>query len=86
MIGLSNRRHTRVEKTRDVRVRQAREKTPLSLKTRLAGAADEAYVQELQSGLTLEAAVTAPGQPDAAHAALADERDQRVGADGLAFQ
>ncbi len=83
-IRLPDRRHARIDEMRDVRVREACQKASLPLETRFAGAPDEAHVQELHCGLTLEAAVAAPGQPDAAHAALADGRDQRVGTDPLA--
>ena len=44
-------------------------------------AADQRGVQQLDRGPALEAAVAALGQPDAAHAAVADRRHERVGAD-----
>ena len=49
-------------------------------------AAHERDVQQLDRGASFEAAVAALGQPHAAHAALADARDQTVRAEGLSRQ
>ena len=51
-----------------------------------AAAADQRDVQQLDRGAALEAAVAAFGEPDAAHPALADGREQPVGAEDLARQ
>ena len=51
-----------------------------------ARAAHQRDVQQLDRGASFEAAVAALGQPDAAHPALADPRDQPVGAEGLPRQ
>ncbi len=83
-IRLSGRRHSGVEEARDVGIGKARENAPLAPEAFLAGAADEARVQELDGGVALELAVAAASQPYVAHSALADEGDQRVGADRLA--
>ena len=66
---------------RDVRMREPREDRAFALEALSAGAADERGVEQLDRRLAFEAAVAALGQPDAAHAAVADGRDQRVGAD-----
>ena len=48
-------------------------------------APDERDVQQLDGRASFEAAVAALGEPDAAHATLADERHQPIGADDLAL-
>src|SRR5262249_48586684 len=60
----------------------SREDRPLALETRLAAAADERGVEELQRRLALEQPVAAGREPDAAHPAVSDRRHQRVRADG----
>src|SRR5438552_1056019 len=53
------------------------------LEARLTVPTDQAGVQELGRGLALVAPVAPIRQPDAAHAALAELRAQRVVAEGL---
>jgi len=48
------------------------------------GASRECDTDKLDRSLPLEPAVTAFGQPDAAHSALSNLRNQRVGANRLA--
>src|SRR6185369_4735380 len=69
---------------RDVRIDEAREDRSLPAKPLLPRAAHETRVQELHGGGPLEAAVASTRPPDAAHAALADRLDERVGAHSLA--
>ncbi len=69
-----------------MRVRQPRQDRALAAEALLAGAADEAQVQQLDGGAALEAAVAAPGQPHRPHPALSDLRLERVGPERLAGQ
>ena len=66
-------------------VRRAR-MVPSRLNRCFAGAADQRGIQQLQRRLAFETAVAALRQPDAAHPAVADRRDQPIGADGHARQ
>jgi len=82
-IGLTRRRDARIDEMRDVSVGEPGQDAALALESFLAGSADQARVQQLDRRQPLEPAVAAPRQPDAAHAALADERIQGVGTDPL---
>ena len=62
------------------------EKVAFAPEPLLAGAPHQRDVQQLDRRASLEAAVAALRQPDAAHPALADGRDQPVGADDLSLQ
>ena len=59
---------------------------PSRLKRSSAAGPTSAAFSSLTRGAALEAAVAALREPDAAHAAVADRRDERVGADGHAGQ
>ena len=83
-VGLAAVGHAGVEQVGDVRVRQPRQHLAFALEAQRAGAADQRRVQQLHRDGALEAAVGAAREPDAAGAALADGRLQRVGADALA--
>jgi hypothetical protein len=83
-VGLSRGGHARVDQVRDVRVRDAREDVPLAAEALLGGAPEPRDVEQLDGGAPFEAAVAALRQPHAAGPALADERDQPVGAQHLA--
>jgi hypothetical protein len=80
-VRLAAGRHPGVVKPRDVRMREARQDAALAAKALLADATDEADVQQLHGRLRVEAPVAPPGEPDAAHPALADGGDQRVSAE-----
>jgi len=82
-IRLARGRHAGVEDAGDVRMGQSREDRALAPEPTLAGAADEARVQELDGNASLEAPVAAARQPDGAHASLPDLLDERVGPDRL---
>ena len=79
-------RHARIDEVRDVRVRQLGEDVAFAPESLLAGAAHQRNVQQLDRRTSFEAAVAALGQPDAAHPALTDTRDQPVGAERLSRQ
>ncbi len=85
-VRLARGRHAGVDQARDVRVGEPREDRALAAEALLAGAADEARVQELDGDAPLEAPVAAARQPDRAHSALADRLDQGIGADRLSRQ
>ena len=80
-VRLAGGRDAGVDEARDVRMGEPREDRAFALEALFAGAADQRGVQQLERRLALEAAVAAGGEPDRAHAAVADRRDQRVGAD-----
>ena len=80
-VGLAHRGHAGIDQVRDVRVGQLRQDAALAREPLFAGAADERDVQQLHRSAALVAAVAALGQPHRAHAAAAERRDQRVGAD-----
>ena len=63
---------------------EPREDVALAPEALCAGAAHEARVQELDGRAALEPPVVAAGEPDVAHAALADQRHERPVADLLA--
>jgi hypothetical protein len=79
-VGLADGRDARINETRDVRMIESREYRALATKAILACAADKRRVEQFDGGATFEASVTALGEPDAAHATLADGRHERVGA------
>ena len=83
---LAARRDAGIDEMRDVRMREPREDAAFAPEARFTRAADERRVQELHGGAALEAAVAAFREPDRAHAALADERDEPVRADDRARQ
>ena len=57
---------------------QASEDVPFAPESLFAGAAHDGNVQQLDCGASFEAPVAALRQPDGAHPALADERQQPV--------
>jgi len=71
----------RVDQARDVRISQPPEDDAFAPEPLLAAPADERCVQQLDRHLPFIAAVAAPAEPHAAHAAVTDAREQRVGAD-----
>ena len=81
-VGLAGARHAGVDQPRDVRVGQPGEDGALAAEAGLPFPSEERRVQQLDRGAALEAAVAALGEPDAAHPALVDRRDQRVAAEG----
>ena len=83
-VGLARGRHPGVEQAGDVGIGEPREQVALAPEPLLAGAAEQARVQELDGGAALEAAVVALREPHVAHAALTDERSQGPVADRLA--
>ena len=85
-IRLAGRRHPGVDEMRDVRMSEAGQDAALAPEAPFAGVPDEAGVEKLHGGPSLEAAIAPPGEPHAAHPSLPDDRDERVGADRLASQ
>jgi hypothetical protein len=85
-IRLAGTRDAGVDETRDVRMSEARENGAFALEAFSTSAPDELGVEQLHRGLTLESAVAARREPYAAHATSAERLDQRVGADGRAFE
>ena len=83
-VRLARRRDPRIAQARDVRMGQLRENRALPPESLFSRPAHETRVQEFHGDAPFEAAVAAPREPDAAHAALADRLDQRVGSDRLA--
>ena len=77
-IRLTAGRDAGVDELRDVRVSQPPEDRAFTCEAFLAAPA-ERDVQELDRRAAFESAVAALGEPDGAHAALADRRDERVG-------
>jgi hypothetical protein len=82
-IGLPGLRDARVDQMRDAWVSEPREERAFAPEPLFAGAIDQRDVQELDRGLTFEAAVTAVGEPDAAAAALSNHRNESVGTEHL---
>ena len=78
--------HAGIEQPRDVRVREPRQDAAFAREPLDAAARHQPGVEELDRDVAFEAAVGAPCEPDAAHAALAELALYRVGADGLADQ
>ena len=85
-VGLARVGHAGVDQPGDVRMGEPREDGAFAPEALFTAAADQRGVQQLDRDLALEAAVAARGQPHAAHAAVADRRFQRVGADRDAGQ
>ena len=83
-VRLSGRRDACVEQRRDVRMGEASEDVTFTPEALPGGAADQGNVEQLDRDLGLVAAVAAVGEPDAAHAAVAERLFERVGAKGLA--
>ena len=73
-----------VVQPRDVRVHERTQDVALARKTLHQHAALQAQHRQLQRHRALEHAVGALGQPDLAHAALAEHAEQAVRADGVA--
>jgi hypothetical protein len=71
---------------RDVRMGEAGQDAALALEALLAGVPDETGVEKLHRGPPLETPVAPAGEPDAAHPALPDDRDERAGTHGLPAQ
>ena len=67
-----------------MRVREPRENAAFTAESFLAAASDERRIEKLDRGIPFEAAIAAPREPDAAHAALTDRGFDRVGANRLA--
>src|SRR5580692_4478573 len=65
-------------------MRQSPENAALSFEAFFSTFPRQGQVDKLHSHAPLEPSVAATGEPDASHSALADLRDQRVGANGLA--
>ena len=82
-VRLARGRDAGVEESCDVRVGQTGQEVALAAEALLAGLTEQARVQELDRGFALEATVAALCEPDVAHAALTDEGNERVGAEGL---
>ena len=85
-VGLSARRHARVEQARDVRVGQPGQDGAFALEARCAGVAEHRQVQQLDRHAAADAPVGAMGAPHAAAAALAQQRLDDVAADLRAFE
>ena len=75
-----------VQQPRDVGVCQARHDAALAGEALGAGGREQAGAEELDGHLAFKTAVGALGQPDAAHAALAELAHQGVGPHGLPGQ
>jgi hypothetical protein len=75
-------RDARIDELRDVRVRQTSENPAFALEPFLA-VAGQRQVEQLDGRAPVEAPVAPVGQPDRAHAALADRRPQGVRTDRL---
>ncbi len=85
-VGLAGRRHAGIDQVRDVRMPHARQDRTFAPEPLFAGSADDGGIQQLDCGQSFEPAVAALRQPDAAHAALADQRYELVGAENLPDQ
>ena len=81
-VGLTGPRDAGVDQPRDVGVRQLGEDRAFAAEPGLPFPPEQRRVQQLDRGAALEAAVAALGEPDAAHPALVDRRDERVAAEG----
>ena len=75
-----------IDQAGDVRVREPGKDAAFALEALAAGAADQRALSSLTATSPAIAAVAAPGEPDAAHAALADRPLERVGAEVLPGQ
>src|ERR1700685_1100957 len=73
-----------IEEVGNVRMRKAAKDAAFAFESYFSGAAGEPTVHELHRSLPLEPAVTATGEPDAAHSAMANLRYQSVGTKCLA--
>ena len=71
-VRVARLRYTRIDKVGNVRMREPREDVALAPEALFAGAAHQRDVQQLDRRTSFEAAIAALGEPDAAHAALAD--------------
>ena len=85
-IRLAGGRHTGIDEMRDSRMGQPREDIAFALESFFAGTTDQRDVEQLDRGAPFEPAVASFGEPDAAGSALADRRNQSVGADDLSCQ
>ncbi len=86
-IRLTAGRDAGIDQPRDIRMVQPGEQAALALESLLAArraGAHQREIQQLDRGTPLEAAVGALGEPDRAHAALTDRRNQSIGADDVA--
>ena len=81
-VGLTGARDPGVDQPGDVGVGQPGEDRSLAAEPGLPFPPEERRVQQLDRGAALVAAVAALGEPDAAHPALVDRRDERVAAEG----
>ena len=82
----ARRRDAGVDQVSDVGMGEAGQDAALAPEALLAARPTRLGVEQLHRGQALEAAVAAPGEPHAAHAALPMSETQRVGADRLAGQ
>src|SRR5687768_13212927 len=85
-VGLTRVRDAGVDQAGDMRMTEPREDDAFAPESLLATPADQGGVEQLDCDLSFIAAVAAPAQPDAAHPALTDPRDERVGANDHAAQ
>src|SRR4029077_12409195 len=85
-IWLPRRGHSRVEKRRDMRMREAAKDTALPLEALFAAFSDERDVEGLDRYSPVKSSVAPLRQPDAAHAALTDLRPQSVHAERVTGQ
>ena len=85
-IRLARLRHPGIDEVGDVGMGQPGQEVAFAPEALLAGRSHQRQVQQLDRRAPFEAAVAAFGQPDAAHPALADERNQPVGPEGLPGQ
>jgi len=78
--------YTGIRKPRDVRMFQPGQEASFPGKAQLIGAAYEGDIEQLDGDGSLEASITAVGQPDGSHSALAEHRVEGVRAHTLAGQ
>src|SRR5687768_3515742 len=85
-VWLTRVRDARIDQAGDVRMTEPREDDAFTPEPLLATPADQGGVEQLDRDLPFIAAVAAAAQPHAAHPALTDPRDERVGANDHAAQ
>jgi hypothetical protein len=85
-IWLSGLRYPSVDQFGYLRMPQTAKKHAFPFEALLAGPADERDVEKLDRYLSLKPPIVSLRQPDAAHTALTDLRDQPVSTEDLAGQ
>ena len=85
-IRLPGRRDAGVDEVSDMRMGEFRQEVAFASKPLFARPPDQCDVQQLDGGASLEAAVATLGEPHAAHPALADRRNESVGAEDLPLE